>query len=416
MGDLDMIELTDDRILDIFFDSWKIPIGIFDGNGALTRLFSSGGKRQTELYLEDSHLILISERGGGDPVQRFDMKGSCWCVIPLNAADSVREQPDALPGGEDAAASAEGEAADSADSQEEETSASAAVRTLLLGPVQTGRNPAYPYEGVPEHTWNGFREIARCLISLLLGKEIPLIEKAGSYTEAHTAQHMYRAERIKNELNSFDEVYDCVRSGDLKQLNTVLGTEEYAAYQDRVMKDRNAARTVFFFHLAKTYHAAQESSSALQDLSPLVALFLSEEPKYRSVAAYKAGMQRILYDFTRYVSQYREGHHSPLVNRAQLYINENLYSPITVQEVAEYCMVSLSTLQHRFREETGMSVKDRIRRRKVSKACFFLKHTNLPCGDIAFRMGYGSRSYFAKQFKAVTGMTPQEYRMKSGSK
>ena len=365
-----MIDLNDEKIMDIVYDSWHIPIGIFDSDGTLQKLFFAGGERQTQFYLEDSASVLQKESGAGTPVLRFDIKGSCWCLIPIE------------------------------------------VQYLLFGPVQTGRNPAYPYEGVPEHTWNGFREIARCLISLLLGKEIPLIEKQETYTEEHTIRQMLRTDREKNALNSFDEIYDCVRRGDLKQLESLLGSGEFAAYLDRVMGNMSDARTVFQFNLAKTHHSAQDASVALQDLALLVNLYLTEEKKYRSLAAYKAGMHRMLYDFTRYVSQFRDGRHTPLVNKAQLYINENLYTQISVDEIAKHCMVSISTLQHRFKEETGMSVTDMIRTKKVEKAGFFLKHTNISCGDIAYRMGYGSQSFFIRQFRKVTGITPMEYRTK----
>ena len=35
-----MIDLTDDLIFDIFYDSWKIPIGIFSSDGALNKLYA----------------------------------------------------------------------------------------------------------------------------------------------------------------------------------------------------------------------------------------------------------------------------------------------------------------------------------------------------------------------------------------
>lgn len=363
-----MIELTDDLIFDIFYDSWNIPIGIFSSDGALNKLYADLDTERTKIFLEDSGILLSSEAGNPSPVLRFDPKGSCWCRIPLG-----RE-------------------------------------TLLFGPVQTGRNPDYPYEGVPEHTWNGFREISRCLISMLSGKETGLIEKEESYTAAHTARRMLEAEGKKNEWNSFDEMFDCVRQGDLKQLETILGSKEYTEYLNQVMSDLQAARNVFHFNLAKTYHSAISASLALQDLAPLVSLYLSEEQKYRSIAAYKAGMKRSMFDFTRYVSKYHDGRHSHLINKARLYIDENLYSEIKLKEIADHCGVSVSTLQHRFKEEMGISVSDRIRDRKIGRACFFLKHTNIPCGDIAFKIGYESQSYFNKQFKKVTGVTPQEYR------
>ena len=150
-----MIELTDDLIFDIFYDSWKIPIGIFSADGALNKLYADLDTERTKIFMEDSGIMLSSEAGNPLPVLRFDPKGSCWCRIPLSRD------------------------------------------TLLFGPVQTGRNPDYPYEGVPEHTWNGFREISRCLISMLIGKNTDLIEKEESYTAAHTARRMLEAEGKK---------------------------------------------------------------------------------------------------------------------------------------------------------------------------------------------------------------------------
>lgn len=363
-----MIRLDDDKIIEVFYDSWKIPVGIFDKKKELVKLLFQGGQRQTKFYIEDSHYILDKEKKAAHPVMRYDYKGSCWCMIPLDEA------------------------------------------TLLYGPVQTGRNPSFPYARIPEHTWNGFREISRCLISLLAGMEIPLEEKEESYTAEHTSQAIYNSEWISGELNSFDEIYECVSQGDLHQLHILMESGAFSEYLDRIMFNMTDTKTIFQFNLAKTYHSAQTASISAQDLMPLVTLYLNEAAKYRSIAAYKAGTQRMLYDFTRYVSQIRDERHSSLINKAQLYIKENLYKQISLDEIAAHCMVSISTLQHRFKAETGISISDRIRAKKVEKACFLLKYTNIPCGDIAFRMGYGSQSFFIQQFKKVTGLTPAAYR------
>ena len=363
-----MLDLNNDKILDIFYDSWKIPIGLFDENRILVKHYFQGGQRQTKFYIEDSSYILDKENKAADPVMRYDYNGSCWCLIPLNNG------------------------------------------TLLYGPVQTGRNPSFPYADIPEHTWSGFKEISRCLISLLAGPEIPLREKEDSYTADHTGQEIYHSDWINNELNSFDEIYECVRQGDLQQLHTLLESGAFAEYLDKMIFSLSEAKTIFQFNLAKTYHSAQTSSASAQDLMPLVTLYLNESAKYRSIAAYKAGTQRMLYDFTRYVSQIKDSRYSSLVNKVQLYIKENLYRQIKLEEIATHCMVSTSTLQHRFKEETGISVTDRIRAKKIEKACYLLKYTNISCADIAFRMDYCSQSYFTQQFKKVTGLTPAEYR------
>ena len=363
--------LDSDDILRMFYASFKIPAGIFDRSGKLQKLFYSSGAKLTKLYLADASSVLQKHKDAGadDPaILLLDENGSCWCVIPYNE------------------------------------------ERVLLGPVQTGRNPLFAYEGIPEHTGKGFHNLARYVVSLLYSEDYPLTDREDAYTEAFAARHMYSKAYADIELQSFDDLFLCVMTGDRPRLDTLLHSGSYLRYLDSVMTDLQTARTVFQFNLAKTYHSAQQSRASISDLTPLVDMYLSESAGYRSLAAFKSGMLRMLYDFTRYVSQYRDERYSPLINQAIMFIRENIYAQPTVEEIAAHCMSSLSTLQHRFKEETGMSVKEKIHRSKMDRACFFLKNTDLSCSDIAYKMGYGSQSYFIKQFRSMTGMTPAEYR------
>lgn len=366
-----MMTQSPEEICQIFYDSWNIPLGIFRKDGKVRKLYFTGGARLTRMYLEDADALLLRERKAVSAALLYDDKGSCWGCIPL----------------------------------EEEL--------LLLGPVQTGRNSVFPYEGIPEQTWDGMRSISRCLLSLLRDASAVLEEKESSYTESRAAKSMLLQDPGGQKLDPFDEIFLCVITGDLPRLNHLIEDQRFLAYLDWVMTDLPTAKTVFQFNLAKTYHCAQQSLASLDDLSPLVELYLKESSRYQSLAAYKAGSLRMLYDFTRYIHQYRDQRYSPLVNQAILHIRESLYTQIAVEEIARHCMVSLSTLQHRFKEETGMSVKEKIRAAKIERSCFFLRNTDLSCSDVAFRMGYGSQSYFIKQFQKVMGITPAEYKIRS---
>lgn len=316
----------------------------------------------------DAAAFLAQAGHSSSPLIALDEKGSCWCFLPLE--DEI----------------------------------------LLAGPVQTGQNPLFPYDGVPERSWHSFRNICRCLTSLLLGPEAALSEKQTSRAETQAAQKMLRHESDGVEFKSFDELYICVITGDLTRLDTLISSGSYLMYLDQVMTNMDDARTVFQFNLAKTYHCAQQTQATLEDLTPLVDYYLKESAGYRSLAAYKSGNLRMLYDFTRYVHQFQDARFSPLINQAVMYIREHLYSQISVEDIARHCMVSLSTLQHKFKGETGMSLKEKIRAAKIERSCFFLRNTDLSSVDIAYRMGYGSQSYFIKQFQREIGMSPAEYK------
>lgn len=361
------ITIETEDILRAFSGSFRIPCGIFDAKGNLTELHFDFGTRIMGLYLRDAAEVL-ARHGSSTPVLAYDKSGSCWCVIPYSG------------------------------------------RTILIGPVQTGRNAAFPYESIPEYTWSSLWNICRYLLFLLDGKETELSGDESSYAETYAASKMYDEDSYGGELKSFDDLFLCVMTGDMKNLERLMLSEGFLTYLDRVMPDMHRARTVFQFNLAKTYHSAQQSQASIDDLVPLVDLYLSESTHYQSPAAYKSGVQRMLYDFTRYIRQYKDERYSPLINRAIMYIRDNIYTQITTEDIASHCMVSISTLQHRFKEETGMTAKEKIRTSKIERACFLLRNTDLTCSDIAYRMGYGSQSYFLKQFRKTKGITPTEYR------
>lgn len=72
--------------------------------------------------------------------------------------------------------------------------------------------------------------------------------------------------------------------------------------------------------------------------------------------------------------------------------------------------MSRSTLQKNYREYFGTTVFDELIAFRVEKAKKLLSETNTPINRISALCGYSSESYFMKQFKKLTGMTPTEYR------
>ena len=52
---------------------------------------------------------------------------------------------------------------------------------------------------------------------------------------------------------------------------------------------------------------------------------------------------------------------------------------------------------------------------KPEKSADLLAQTGLSVGEIASRTGFNQQSYFGKRFKEKTGMTPLEYRKRTGT-
>lgn len=105
-----------------------------------------------------------------------------------------------------------------------------------------------------------------------------------------------------------------------------------------------------------------------------------------------------------------------MVNNAEVllhaldYIEDNIAGEITLQELADDCYVSVSSLQKTFKYVFHVSVKEYILRRRFSCAAKYMLHSDDSILDIALRFGYSNAESFTRGFRKIWGITPSEYR------
>ncbi|MEO3947805.1 helix-turn-helix domain-containing protein [Gorillibacterium sp. CAU 1737] len=91
-------------------------------------------------------------------------------------------------------------------------------------------------------------------------------------------------------------------------------------------------------------------------------------------------------------------------------IEQQLAQELTAGQVAERSHVSPMQLYRDFYQMTGHSVKEYIRKRRLSKALSLVKHSALSLSAIAYECGYSSQQAFCRSVKAVTGLSPLAYK------
>ena len=69
-----------------------------------------------------------------------------------------------------------------------------------------------------------------------------------------------------------------------------------------------------------------------------------------------------------------------------------------------------------FKKETGVSLKQYLSDYRISKAKELLADPNVHVTDAAQRVGFDNFSYFSTVFKKATGITPNEYHLKTSGK
>ena len=98
------------------------------------------------------------------------------------------------------------------------------------------------------------------------------------------------------------------------------------------------------------------------------------------------------------------------LQRAKVWIAENLDEDIKVADVAKRAGVSTSQLQRTFREAMDMTFSAYLAQVRMTKAKELLAGTDESITSIAFDVGYNDSNYFSTAFRKYEGTSPRQYR------
>lgn len=93
------------------------------------------------------------------------------------------------------------------------------------------------------------------------------------------------------------------------------------------------------------------------------------------------------------------------------YIRNHLNEKITIRQIAESIHLSPDYVSRVFKQETGLTLKEYIVKKRMKCAKYLLSTTKHTVSDIAAETGYDNLSYFIRQFQKYYGMTPKQYQM-----
>ena len=104
--------------------------------------------------------------------------------------------------------------------------------------------------------------------------------------------------------------------------------------------------------------------------------------------------------------------YGPIADEAFLgWIEDNLESPLSLEKVSERSGYSKWHLQRMFKKETGHSLGQYIRSRKMTEIAQKLKESNEPILYLAERYGFESQQTLTRTFKNYFDVPPHKYRM-----
>lgn len=119
---------------------------------------------------------------------------------------------------------------------------------------------------------------------------------------------------------------------------------------------------------------------------------------------------RLIEDFCTEVRKRQKNNYSPCVRRAIDFMNLNLSKLLSISDIAEAAGIDKRYLAKRFGQETGMTMKQYLAKKRCEIAAELLMDRELSVQEIAAYVGYPDNNYFSKVFKTNFGSSPQDYR------
>ena len=108
-----------------------------------------------------------------------------------------------------------------------------------------------------------------------------------------------------------------------------------------------------------------------------------------------------------------EPQNDDFIKKIMEYIEKNISSSdIDIDDMARYAAVSRSHLNHKLKQVLGVTPSEMIREARIKHACLLLKDYSRNINDIAYACGFTDPKYFSKCFKASTGYSPSNYRLR----
>ncbi len=93
------------------------------------------------------------------------------------------------------------------------------------------------------------------------------------------------------------------------------------------------------------------------------------------------------------------------------WIDKNLDSPdITVSDLARHVYMSETHFRRLFKKLFAMSPMQFIRHRRIERACFLLRTSEMPIKQISYQCGFVEDAFFSRVFRRMVGTPPAAYR------
>lgn len=112
---------------------------------------------------------------------------------------------------------------------------------------------------------------------------------------------------------------------------------------------------------------------------------------------------------SRLSSSAKERSEDEVIRRIIDYMQENIYSFLSLDELCRFSQMGRSHLSTMFKQKVGYGAVEYFRKMKIDLAKKLIREEQLNFTEIAEKLGYSSIHCFSRHFKSVEDVSPTEY-------
>ena len=236
----------------------------------------------------------------------------------------------------------------------------------------------------------------------------------------HAQQQRQIAETIQekklgsNRAYSFAEeraLFSLIRVGDRPGARGMLNKMLAAMFLDTPQLTMVQARAIEM--MGYLLRAAIENCHSLETLLEYQCDWIARILKTDSFETLCWELRKILNEFMDIIFLQGYNRSNRKVQAIMDTIAKRYTEKLSLEDIAASVNLSHYRIAHLVKECTGKTITQHIRQMRVRKAEEMLLHTDQSYADIAYSLGFSDQSYFIKQFRETTGLTPGKFRHSS---
>ena len=185
----------------------------------------------------------------------------------------------------------------------------------------------------------------------------------------------------------------------LKHNNQIIGY--IMVGQARAITSLRESDLALFQRLTKQFHL--DSNQLLKNFKRLP--YATEEYIKASLDIINACVTHL------YISNIISEKDNFLIDCIENYIEQNLHNPISIKILCDTIHLSKAQLYRIFnRSFNAVTIQQYIKKKRIAKAKYLLKNSQLSVSEIAIMVGIPDYNYFNKVFSQEVGLSPSKFR------